>query len=95
MDDKKKLPLSSNYSEHHIDFAIIGKGLNDTYCLQLISNKPFPTIKSVDSKDSLSKKVEIEMESFLTHECSIYMGEKEMIAMKESIDNAMGDKDKS
>lgn len=91
----KKLPVSSTYSEHHIDFALVGKGLNESFCLQLISNKPFPVVKSINSQDPHNTNVELEMHSFLTHECTVYMGTEQLIAMKMAIENALDVKEKS
>ena len=91
----QKLPVSSTYSEHHIDFALVGKGLNDTFCLQLISNKPFPVVKSFNNQDPHNTNIELEMTSFLTHECTVYMGAEQLTAMKMAIENALDVKENS
>lgn len=87
--ENNKLELARNYSEHNVDFALVGKSLHGHFCLQLISNKPCPVVKSIDTKDPSNTNIELEMSAFLTHECTVFMGTEQLQMLKVAIEKAL------
>lgn len=86
-----KLNVAHNYSEHQVDFALIGKTAENAYCIQLISNKPFPTVKSVNDVDSQNTNIELEVKTKLVHESTIYMSHPQLLLLKKAIDKAVSE----
>lgn len=84
------LKQAYNYAEYNVDFALVGKGNNGNFCIQLITNKPFPVIKSINTQDQHSANVELEMSGSLTHECTFYIGKEQLVTFKEALEQALG-----
>lgn len=87
--ENKRLETSKSYSEHNIDFVLIGKSPHGHFCLQFISNKPSPVLKSMHAKDAENTNIELEMQAFLTHECTAFMGTEQLKMLKDAIEKAL------
>ncbi|MFP1767292.1 hypothetical protein ACLECR_14425 [Lonsdalea quercina] len=75
---KEQIMKSVNYSEHHVDFTVLGANdARDSYCLQLISNKPTPHINKGSPNDE-SDELQITVTGVINHECTLYFGRDQL-----------------
>ena len=83
------LGKSEVYSEHNVDFSIIGaSGTKDLFCLQFLSNKPTPYVDKSSSEDG-NTNVNLAVGSQIIHECTLFMGKEQLEALYQAIGNQL------
>ncbi|WP_208952673.1 hypothetical protein [Rahnella sp. ChDrAdgB13] len=87
---KNKLEKSEAYSEHYVDFSIVGvSGTQELFCMQFLANKPTPFVENA-TKDGDDANIQIGVGSILYHECTLYMGKDQLEALYETIGKNLG-----